>query len=152
MHWNTSLLPAGNPFVALRKDFERQMGLESSPAFAAMGVTEYADRWLVHVDVPGLAEEDISVTYNDGSLIIEGERKTQPSEGGKVLFNDRSFSRFKRVLKVREAIDQSRTDALLNDGVLTLVLHRSPEATPTKITVRSAAAPSVAAADFPAEA
>ncbi len=151
MHWNTSLLPAGNPFVALRKDFERQMGLESSPAFAAMGVTEYADRWVVHVDVPGLAEEDISVVYNDGALIIEGERKTQPAEGGKTLFNDRSFSRFKRVLKVREAIDQTRIDASLNDGVLTLVLHRTPETRPTKINVRSSAAQSVAAAASPAK-
>lgn len=137
MHWNTSTLPAGNPFVALRKDFERQLGLESSPAFAAMSVTEHSDRWVINVDVPGMIEDDIHVTYNDGALIIEGERKLKPAEGAKELFSDRSFSRFRRVLKVRETIDLNKIDAALNDGVLTLVLHRSPETTPAKIVVRS---------------
>ena len=140
MHWNTSLLPAGSPFVALRKDFERQLGLESSPAFAGMTVTEYPDQWTVSVDVPGVAETDISITFHDGSLIVEGERKARPVEGAKELFSDRSFSRFRRVLKVREAIDQNNIDASLAEGVLTLVLHRSPETAPAKIAIRSAMA------------
>lgn len=139
MHWNTSLLPAGSPFVALRKDFERQLGVESSPAFAAMSVTEYVDRWMVSVDVPGLTEQDVDVTYHDGSLIIEGERKLRAAEGGKELFNDRSFNKFRRVLKVRESIDQNAIEASLNDGVLTLILHRTAEAVPAKIAIRTVA-------------
>ena len=140
MHWNTSLLPAGSPFVALRKDFEKQLGLKNSPAFAAMSVTEHADRWIVSVDVPGLTESDVDVTYSDGSLIIEGERKPQSAEGSKELFCDRAFSKFRRVLKVREVIDQSRIEASLADGVLTLVVYRPAEPATNKITVRSAAA------------
>jgi HSP20 family protein len=139
MPWNTSLLPAGSPFVALRKDFERQLGLETSPAFAGMTVTEHADRWTVSVDVPGVAESDISITFHDGSLIVEGERKAQLTEGAKELFSDRSFSKFRRVLKVREAVDQNNIDASLVDGVLTLVLHRTPETVPAKIVIRTSA-------------
>ena len=138
MHWNTSLLPAGSPFVALRKNFEHQLGLNNSPTFAAMTVTEHPDRWIVSVDVPGVSESDIDVTFSESSLIIEGERKAQSFEGAKELFNDRAFSRFRRVLKVREAIDQNRIEASLADGVLTLTLHRSAETAPNKITIRSA--------------
>ena len=139
MLWNTSVLPAGNPFVALRRDFERQQGIESSPTFAAMTVVEHSDHWTVDVDVPGLSESEIDVTFNDGSLIIEGERKAKNFEGAKELFNDRSFSKFRRVLKVREAIDRSEIEASLADGVLRLILRRTPEATPTKISIRGAA-------------
>ena len=140
MLWNTSLLPAGSPFVALRRDFEKRHGIEQTPAFAAMSVIEHVDRWTVSVEVPGLSEQEIDVTFDDGTLIIAGERRAQPDEGAKVLFNDRSFSKFRRVLKVREAMDQSAIEASLADGVLTLTLRRTPESTPAKITVRSASA------------
>lgn len=139
MHWNTALLPAGSPFVALRRDFERQLGLDNSPAFAAMTVNEQSDRWIVSVDVPGLTEADINVTFIDGSLVIEGERKPQCVAGAKELFSDRSFSKFRRVLKVKEAVNQDAIEAELSEGVLTLTLHRSPEATPKKIVIRGAA-------------
>jgi HSP20 family protein len=138
MHWNTSLLPAGSPFVALRKNFEHQLGLNSSPALAAMTVTEHPDRWTVSVDVPGVSESDIDVTFSESSLIIEGERKAQSFEGAKELFSDRAFSKFRRVLKVRDAIDQKRIEAALTDGVLTLTLYRSAETAPNKITIRTA--------------
>ncbi len=137
MHWNTSLLPAGNPFVALRKDFERQLGLEGSPTLAAMSVVEHADRWVVSVDAPGVTEQNISVTFQDGSLIIEGERKHPALEGAKELFNDRSFSKFRRELKVREPVVPDSIDASLADGVLTLTLHRKPEAMPARINIRT---------------
>lgn len=140
MHWNTSLLPAGSPFVALRKDFERQLGLNSSPAFAAMTVTEHGDRWVVSVDVPGLNESDINVTFTDSSLIIEGERKSAALDGAKEIFSDRAFSTFRRVLKVQEAIDQSKIEACLADGVLTLTLYRPVESSTNKITIRSTTA------------
>jgi HSP20 family protein len=140
MLWNTSILPAGSPFVALRKDFEHQLGLKTSPAFAAMTVTELGDHWRVSVDVPGLVESDIEVTFSDNSLIIEGERKPQCPEGAREVYSDRAFSKFRRVLKVREAIDQSRIDASLTDGVLTLVLYRAAEPATNKITIRGAKA------------
>ena len=110
MLWNTSILPAGSPFVALRKDFERQLGVEQSPTLAAMTVTEHSDRWTVSIDLPGLKVEDINITFNEGSLIIEGERQAPSADGAKELYSDRSFSKFRRVLKVREAIDQNAVD------------------------------------------
>ena len=138
MLWNTSILPAGSPFVALRKDFERQLGVEQSPTLAAMTVTEHSDRWTVSIDLPGLQVEDINITFNEGSLIIEGERQAPSADGAKELYSDRSFSKFRRVLKVREAIDQNAVEASLENGILTLTLHRKPEAVPQKIAIRSA--------------
>lgn len=139
MYWNSALLPAGSTFVALRKDFERQLGLDSAPVFAAMTVTEHVNRWVVAVDVPGLTESEINITFMDGSLIIEGERKPRTADGAKELFSDRAFSKFRRVLKVREAVDQDAIEADLSDGVLTLTLNRTPEASPKKIAIRGTA-------------
>lgn len=136
MNWNTLLHPAGSPFVALRRDFERQLGLESHPAYAGMTVVEFEDRWTVSLDLPGLTESDIQVTWQEGSLVIEGERPGLVAEGGRELFNDRSTGKFRRVLKVRDGVDPSSIEAELEKGVLTLTLRRTPESGSRRIPIR----------------
>lgn len=137
MNWNTLLHPAGSPFVALRRDFERQLGLDSQPAYAGMSVVEFENRWEVRVDVPGLKESDINITMAEGNLVVEGERPDCKVEGATELFNDRASGRFRRVLKVREAIDPTNIEAELHDGVLLVTLRRNPEAGTRKIAIRS---------------
>jgi len=138
MHWNTSIRTASGPFAALRRDLERSPGPDSAASFGAMTVLESADRWTVEIDVPGALLADMDITLTDGSLVIEGHRKPRTDEGVKEIFNDRVFSKFRRELKIREGIDQSRIEAELRDGVLILTLFRSPESSPHKISIRNA--------------
>ena len=138
MHWNTSIRTAPSGYAGSRRDSERHPGLDSASSFGAMTVLESADRWTVEVDVPGALLADIDITLTDGSLVIEGFRKPRTEEGVKEVFNDRAFSKFRRELKVREGIDQSRIEADLRDGVLTLTLFRSAESSPQKINIRNA--------------
>ena len=138
MHWNTSIRTAPSRYAGSRRDYERPPGLDSASSFGAMTVLESADRWTVEVDVPGALLADIDITLTDGSLVIEGFRKPRTEEGVKEVFNDRAFSKFRRELKVREGIDQSRIEADLRDGVLTLTLFRSAESSPQKINIRNA--------------
>jgi len=74
MQWNSLLNPANGPFVALRRDVERHLGMDSEPTYAGLSVVESEDRWTVSVDVPGLLEGDVNITVQDGLLVIEGER------------------------------------------------------------------------------
>ena len=108
MHWNTSIRTAPSRYAGSRRDSERHPGLDSASSFGAMTVLESADRWTVEVDVPGALLADIDITLTDGSLVIEGFRKPHTEEGVKEVFNDRAYSKFRRELKVREGIDQSR--------------------------------------------
>lgn len=138
MHWNTAFLTAPNPYAALRRDFDRNVGVNTESSFGAMTVLESRDCWTVAVDVPGAALEDIDVTLTDGLLVIEGQRKSRSDDSSKEVFNDRTFAKFRRELRVREGVDQNRIEADLKDGVLTLHLYRSPESGPQKISIRSA--------------
>ncbi len=138
MHWNTSIRTPRSPYAASGRGSECNPGLGSASSFGAMTVLESADRWTVEVDVPGALLADIDVTLTDGSLVIEGHRKPHAEEGVKEVFNDRVFNKFRRELKVREGIDQSRIEADLRDGVLTLTLFRSAESSPQKISIRNA--------------
>ncbi|MFN9719776.1 MAG: Hsp20/alpha crystallin family protein [Planctomycetota bacterium] len=136
MHWNTSLLP-GNPFVTLRRDFERKLGLDPVAGYGEMSIVEFPDRWVICVDVPGVRQSDLEVTFEEDTLVIAGERTLSTPEEAKENFNDRHAGKFRRVLRIREGIDRNSIDAELRDGVLTLTLKRLPEASPIKISVRS---------------
>ncbi len=139
MHWNSSFFAAPNACSTSRQG--RQFTRAAEPdvySQPAIEVLEFSDRWTVQLDLPGVLLDDIDVTLTDGSLVISGERKTSLPEDAKVLFDDRTLSKFRRELRVGEGIDQSRIDAELRDGVLRIVLFRSPEASPQKISIRNA--------------
>src|SRR6266567_1568456 len=40
----------------------------------AMDLVEHDDHFLLRADLPGLAEEDVNIELNDGSLTIDGEQ------------------------------------------------------------------------------
>jgi HSP20 family protein len=139
MHWNSAVFTAPRTNRNPRRSLEAACGSECS-TLAAMTVVEHADRWTVEIDVPGVPLEDISVTLKEGVLVVEGERKVHASENAKPVFNDRAFHKFRRELRVGEGVDQGRIDAELRDGVLSLQLFRSLEASPQKIAIRNAGA------------
>jgi HSP20 family protein len=137
MYWTATAVPSGNPFAALRRDFERQLGLDSDPMFAAMTVSEHAEKFSVVIDLPGLKEHEISVVLQENEIVVEGERTRQPQDGETLVFNDRSFSRFRRVLKLREPVDRDSLTAELHQGVLTLTVRRIQANQPRTIPVKS---------------
>lgn len=137
MHWNSSFFTAPQSSSTTRQ--ARHFRRSAEPCVSsqpAIEVLEFSDHWTVQLDVPGVLLDDIDVTLTDGSLVISGERKLGAPEGAKVLFDDRTLSKFRRELRVGEGIDQSRIDAELRDGVLKIVLFRSAEASPQKIQIR----------------
>lgn len=139
MHWNTTFFSTPPSFAAPQRSLQARRAAESGVTQRpCLEVLEFVDHWTVQLDVPGVCLEDINVTLTNGILAIDGERKSGVPEGAKVLFDDRTLSKFRRELRVGEGIDQSRIDAELRDGVLKIVLFRSPESSPQKISIRNA--------------
>ena len=139
MHWNSSFFAVPKSYSTPRQGRLLTRSAESSGSSQpALEVVEHADHWTVQVDLPGVPLDNIDVTLTDGSLVISCERKSNVPDGAKVLFDDRAVSKFRRELRVGEGIDQNLIDAELRDGVLTIVLFRSAEASPQKISIRNA--------------
>lgn len=138
MRCNANSFAVPDTYRSIRRDFERQMGLRSSGPAAELTISESDARVSVHLDVPGVSEDALSVTVHDGHLVIEGERSSAATDGSATVFCNRVFGKFRRVLKLDEAIDPDSVDAVLENGVLAISLSRRPEVQPKKITVRSA--------------
>ncbi len=89
----------------------------------AVDVYDSPDGLLVLADVPGVAPQGLTLTFENGSLSLAAER---PGDGAV----------FKRTFAVPEDIDPEAISAEVRHGVLSIRLGRRASAKPRTIAVR----------------
>ena len=109
---------------------------------APMDVRETEDAYEVHVSLPGWTPEEISVTIQQDTVTISGQRAAQePAEGesGKkghtYHVRERRFASFNRSFTFPTPIDAERVEARFENGELILRLPKSESARPRKIKI-----------------
>lgn len=90
---------------------------------------------VLHMDMPGVAPEDLEVECAGHQLRIRAERKVEPPSGARVHHRERRAWRFDRTLNLPESIDTDKVDAALHHGVLTVTMPHRPETRPRRIAV-----------------
>jgi HSP20 family protein len=104
-------------------------------AAAPVSLWQDDDHIYVEADLPGITEQDVEVTVHKGVLFIRGERKFE--EGRQYLYNGRTWGRFERAIRLPDEVDAAAVQAELSQGVLRVVLPKSPETKPRKIMLRT---------------
>jgi len=80
---------------------------------------------MVYVEMPGMNEEDISITFKSNVLTIEGEKKKIVETGGHNFYClERSFGAFRRSFHIRVPIDKSKIKATYHLGTLKIELPK----------------------------
>ena len=108
-----------------------------SSAAPPLSVYEFEDRYEVECDLPGVSLEDIELSFDDGVLLITGERKLV-SDDAKVTVDERPGGRFERKLKLGTDVKYDSVDAELGNGVLHVTIHKSENVLPRQISIRKA--------------
>ncbi len=102
-----------------------------NPAFE---VVERQDGYVFQADVPGVREQDLDVTVENGQLMVSGARAAgERKEGENYFLHERRYGNFTRVFKLPENADDGRVDAALDAGVLTITIGKRESAKPRKI-------------------
>jgi HSP20 family protein len=103
----------------------------------AVDVREDADHIYVEAELPGYKKNDVEITLENQTLTIAAERKEEQKQEqkGQMLLHERRYSRFLRAFTLPPTVDDSKVDAKLADGVLTVTLNKREETKPRKITV-----------------
>src|ERR1700733_7067182 len=70
----------------------------SRAPWPATNVFETKESFVVKADVPGLTEADVSVSVEDDTLVVRGERKTEVPEGYQAHLRERPSTAFTRKL------------------------------------------------------
>lgn len=79
----------------------------------------------IGVELPGVAEDDIDVSIDDGVVTVKGEKRTSREEKGETwYFSERQYGAFSRSFRLPPDADEAGIRADLKDGVLTVVVPK----------------------------
>ncbi len=104
---------------------------------APAAVWEAEDHLHVEVDVPGVAIEDTSVTFDKGVLTVTAERRLGDGQR-RYWHNERATGKVTRTVSLPETVDAESISAELNQGVLHISIAKLPEAQPKHIEIKGA--------------
>lgn len=143
LRWTPAKAGAKDPFAALQHElnrtFENFFDQGALPAVFQAGVggapkldlSETPNEFHVHVELPGLTEQEIDVELTDDVLKIRGE-KQDDREATERHFHrmERVFGSFERVIPLPAKVTREGVSARFKNGVLEVTL---PKAKPTPV-------------------
>lgn len=104
-------------------------------------IAEYADRFELAVDLPGVDPDQVDVTLEEGVLTLSGKRDAlmqgdaaQPAAAVRTLV-ERGHGRFHRRFVLPELVDAERVQASGRNGVLSITIPKQAKALPRKIKI-----------------
>ena len=100
-----------------------------------MHVWEKEDALQIDAELPGVSKDAVSVTYENGYLNLQAERKTPDLGDHKTLHNSFRYGLFKQRISVGENYDPDTVQASLVDGILSIRLNKKPQVQPKKIEI-----------------
>ena len=109
--------------------------LRSSAWNPAVDVLEEGDHIIVKVEVPGVDEKDLRVTFEDGLLTITGERQFERKEDRNYHRIERAYGTFTRSFSLPRSVDAAAIAASYRNGVLEVSIPKKEEAKPKQIAI-----------------
>lgn len=102
----------------------------------AVDIEEYADKFVLYADVPGVDPKSIEVTLEKGVLTLAGGRdKAVEDKGVEARRTERAGGRFFRRFSLPDTVDGDAVSARGSNGVLEVVIPKRPQVQPRKISV-----------------
>ena len=94
-----------------------------------LDVTEDADTVTVSIELPGVPEEDLEVSFANGILSIRGEKRLEAEEAARhYALRECEFGRFERAIAIGPEVDAEAIEASCRNGVLRVVLPKTERA------------------------
>ncbi|MFA3781787.1 Hsp20/alpha crystallin family protein [Melioribacteraceae bacterium 4301-Me] len=149
VRWNPmrDLVEIEREFDRLFRNFDSRFGfniagngnedLENAVWAPLSDIYEDNDNFVVRLDLPGVKKEDVKISYDDGQLIITGERKQEKeTENHKFHRVERIYGKFYRSFVLPNKIKEGKISAEFKDGQLTITIPKAEEAKPKEIPIK----------------
>lgn len=98
---------------------------------------ETKETFVYEAEVPGLAQENVSVTVEDEALVLRGERKSDVPDGYEIRLRERPPVAFTRKLPLPGRVDADKVTAQMKEGILTITLPKAKDTLPRQIAVKA---------------
>jgi HSP20 family protein len=95
----------------------------------SVDVSEDKSEVRVRAEIPGMSDKDIQLTWHDGVLRIYGEKQDEKEERKKNrYYKECSYGSFSRDIPLGASVDWKNAEATYRNGVLTITLPKTGEA------------------------
>ena len=102
----------------------------------SVDVIETPETLVLKASLPGVAKENIQISYEKEVLTLKAEVAAEPvAENSRVLLRERSHGAFSRTFRMPFAINPEAAHAESKDGILTLTLPKAEAHKPRLINV-----------------
>jgi len=103
----------------------------------SVDLVELDDQFILKADLAGIDRKDISVEVIESQLILKGERRLKKAgEEEKYFRLERPYGKFCRIFSLPAEVNCSKVHAVLNDGVLEVILPKEEKTPERKIAIR----------------
>ena len=92
--------------------------------------------YLIKIIVPGLEPDDVEIEIVEKTLVISGEFKAA-DEDVKFLRKELPIGKFRRVIRLPQMLDMEKSEAKLENGILSLQVPVAEEALPRTIKIKA---------------
>ncbi|MGK6319064.1 Hsp20/alpha crystallin family protein [Sphingomonas sp. DT-204] len=128
-----------SPFFTLRRELDRlfddvvrgwnlpALGGERGRGWPSLEVNETDNEVRITAELPGMTEKDVELSIEDGVLTIRGERRQEEGDQPRG-YTERYYGKFERRLSLPRGVDEDKTEACFEHGVLTVTLPKGAEA------------------------
>lgn len=100
-------------------------------------ILERPDAYVIHADMPGADQDTVDIHLEKGLLTLTA-RLVESDQGPRPLHAEYRSGGYHREFRISEDIDREAVSASMKDGVLELLLPKSAESRPRRITVAAA--------------
>lgn len=127
-------LEEGDGFNAMvRRMFTDPIGFSGRSMLwsPSVEVADTAEALVLTAELPGLAEDDLTLTIENNLLTIAGEKKAERTvreDDERTLLSERYYGAFQRAFTLPATVDVDRITAVFDKGVLTITLPKTPQA------------------------
>ncbi len=128
------LLRTTDPFRDFDRLAQQVFGTINRPAVMPMDAWREGDRFIVELDLPGVAKESIDIDVERNVLTIRAERVARNGDW-EMLTSERTRGAFSRQLVLGDNLDLDKIEAGYADGVLRLVIPVAERAKPRKVEI-----------------
>ena len=99
-----------------------------------VNIVEHPETVTLEVELPGVPKDGVNLEIKDNELTITGQRKHHDEEAP-LRIAERPSADFRRVFTLSRAIDREKVDAHMENGLLTVTLHKAESLRPRKIAI-----------------
>jgi HSP20 family protein len=101
----------------------------------AMDLVETGEHYVVRADLPGVAEEDVTVQLEDNILTIAGQRTVEHASKEGYYRLERAFGSFSRSLTLPDGVDPDQVAARFTRGVLEITIPKPEQKKPRRVQI-----------------